>query len=397
MNNIQLTTCYNYTSHENAGTVLYRRPGMIENPRVSLFNRNGILYVQFYVNGKLKQKSLKKPYTKENVKLAKKYIVPEIEKKILLGEVSNTNKTAKNFEFYVDIYLRQKEELKSYQEYYNIVMHQLLPLFKHRNISTIKRGEIKAWVDEKLQTVTPKRVRHILGILSAIFEIAVEYEHIRTNPAKNIKLPHHKPKREMKPFSKEEVAVLLKNAEGQFKNYLAIAFHTGMRPGEIIALTISDIDFDNKIINVNKRIRKGVIDTPKTKNSIRKIPLMDELMPYLKKQIKIAKEKKTFTLFTTKNAKPYHSSDKLHNMWYELLQKCNIKNRVMYNTRHTFATQAIKRGLAIYIVSQILGHKNVQETLTTYAKFINNEHLQIDRKLSIFTDSVTDSSSESAK
>ena len=397
MKNITIQTCYNFISHENAGTVTNRRPVMIENPRVSLFNRNGILYVQFYLNGKLKQKSLKKPYTKENVRLAKKHIIPQIEKKILLGEISDTNETAKNFEFYVDIYLKQKEQIKSYQEYYNIVIHQLIPIFKNRKISTIKRGEIKAWIDERLQTITPKRMRQLLGILSAIFEIAVEYEHIQINPVKNIKLPHHKTKKEMKPFTKEEVAVLLENAKGQFKNYLAIAFYTGMRPGEIIALTISDIDFENKTININKRIRKGVIGTPKTKNSIRKIPLMDELKPYLEEQVKIAKDKKTFTLFTTKNAKPYYSSDKLHKMWYDLLKKCNIKKRVMYNTRHTFATQAIKSNLPIYIVSQILGHKNVQETLTTYAKFINNEHLQIDRHLAIFTNNVTDSSSKKAK
>jgi len=397
MKTTTIQKCYNITSHDYAGTVLNRRPGMIENPRVSLFNRNGVLYVQFYVNGKLRQKSLKKPYTKENVKLAKKHIVPQIEKKILLGEVSDKNKTAKNFEFYADIYLRQKEEIKSYREYYNIIMNQFMPLFKNRKISTIKKGEIKAWVDKRLQTITPKRMRHLLGILSAIFEIAIEYEHLDTNPIKNIKTPKHKPKKEMYPFTKEEVAVLLKNAEGQFKNYLAIAFYTGMRPGEIIVLTISDIDFENKVINVNKRIRKGDLDTPKTYHSLRKIPLMDELKPYLEEQVKIAKEKKTFTLFTTKNKKPYHSSDKFHDMWYDLLEKCNIKKRVMYNTRHTFATQAIKSNVPIYIVSQILGHKNIHQTLITYAKFINNEHLQIDRHLSIFTDSVTDSNSERAK
>ena len=54
----EVSTCYNYISHENAGTAL-RRPVMIENPRVSLFNRKGILYVQFYIEGKLKQKSFR--------------------------------------------------------------------------------------------------------------------------------------------------------------------------------------------------------------------------------------------------------------------------------------------------------------------------------------------------
>ena len=52
----------------------------------------------------------------------------------------------------------------------------------------------------------------------------------------------------MAPFSQEEVKLLLNNAEGFFLNYLAIAFMTGMRPGEILALTINDIDLENKII-----------------------------------------------------------------------------------------------------------------------------------------------------
>jgi integrase len=396
INNVELTTCYNYTSHENTGTVLYRRPEMIENPRVSLFNRNGILYVQFYIEGKLKQKSLKKPYTKENVKFAKKHIVPQLERKILSGEYKQLNKKAKEFEYYASIYLRQKENLKSYDEYKNIVVNQLFPLFKHKKVNEITKGEIKEWIDKRLQEISPKRMRNILNILIAILDIAIEYEHIKTNPAKNIKLPSHKTIREMKPFTEEEVKLLIKNAEGQFKNYLAVAFYTGMRPGEIIALTLSDINLDEMYINVNKRVRKGKTDTPKTKNSVRKVPILKSLVPYIEDLIKKAKEKQTFNLFTTKTGKRYYSSDKLHKEWYSLLEKCKLKKRVMYNTRHTFATLAIKRGVPIFNVSQILGHRNTQETLETYAKFINNEHLNIRRDIDLFTDTSTDSHSKQA-
>ena len=58
----------------------------------------------------------------------------------------------------------------------------------------------------------------------------------------------------------------------------------------------------------------------------------------------------------------------------------------MYNTGHTFATLVIKRELSIFNVSQILGYRNTFETLETYAKFINNKHLQLDRNLEFFTD-----------
>ena len=147
-----------------------------------------------------------------------------------------------------------------------------------------------------------------------------------------------------------------------------------MRLGEIIALTISDINLKDMTITVNKRIKKGVIDSPKTESSIRKVPIINNLKPFLKESIENAQRKKTFNLFTNIKGNIIYSSDKLHNKLNDLLKKCGIKQRAMYNTRHTFATLAIKKGIPVYQVSQILGHKNLNETLTTYAKFTNNEH-----------------------
>ena len=82
---------------------------MIENLRISFFNRKEILYVQYYIDGKCTQRSLRKPYSKENVKLAKKYVVPEIERKYLLGELTDKKKKAKNFSYYADLYLNKKK------------------------------------------------------------------------------------------------------------------------------------------------------------------------------------------------------------------------------------------------------------------------------------------------
>jgi len=357
---------------------------MIESPKVSLFNRIGRLYVQYYINGKCIQKSLRKDYTKENVKLAKKYVIPEIERKIFLGEIQDNKHRVREFDYYASIYLKQKENIKSYFEYQNIVINQLYPLFKNKKVNTITRGEIKEWVDKRLNEISPKRMKNILNILIAILDIAVEYEHIKENPAKNIKLPSHSPTRQMQPFAKKEVKLLMENAEGFFLNYLAIAFMTGMRPGEILALTINDIDLENKIINVSKRVKKGNINTPKTKHSIRKVPIINDLIPYLKNQIEIQEQKNLTLLFTTKNDKMYYDADKLHSFWYRLLEKCGIEKRVMYNTRHTFALNAIRAGINILDVSQILGHKDSYETLSTYAKYIKNEHLKIKRDIKLY-------------
>ena len=80
----------------------------------------------------------------------------------------------------------------------------------------------------------------------------------------------------------------------------------------------------------------------------------------------------------------YYDADKLHCFWYRLLEKCGIEKRVMYNTRHTFALNAIRAGINILDVSQILGHKDSYETLSTYAKYIKNEHLKIKRDIKLY-------------
>ena len=361
---------------------------MFENYKISMFNRKGMLYIQFYIDGKLKQKSTRLKDTPQNRKLIKNEVIPQLLLKLKSGEFSQ--KKAREFDYYASIYLRQKEHIKSYFEYQNIVLKQLYPLFKNKKVDKITKGEIKEWINKRLLEISPKRLRHILNILASILDIALDYEHIQTNPARNIKLPPHKKIRQMQPFTEEEVKTLLNNAEGTLKYYLAIAFYTGMRPGEIIALTISDINLNEMYININKRVKKGAIDTPKTPNSIRKVPIFDELLPYLHELIQKAKNDKSLILFYTKSGRRYFSPDKLHNMWYKLLKKCNIKKRVLYNTRHTFATLSIKKDIPIYIVSQILGHKNIQETLQTYAKFINNEHLNINRQIFTLTDKTTD-------
>ena len=137
--------------------------------------------------------------------------------------------------------------------------------------------------------------------MGAVFDVAIEYEHIKDKPTKNITLPKNVIVREMKPFSPQEVESLISNAEGWFKNFITFCFYTGMRHGEIIALNWSDIDFENLIINVNKRVKQGKTDTPKTKSGIRKIPIFKPLLPFLKNQLQLSKQSKSLKVFTNPN------------------------------------------------------------------------------------------------
>lgn len=231
----------------------------------------------------------------------------------------------------------------------------------------------------------------ILNVLKAILDIAIEYEYISTNPADNIKLPKHKAL-EMKPFTPDEVQTLIKSADGWFQNMVAFAFYTGVRQGEMIALTLSDIDFETMTINIDKRIAHGEVDTPKTESSVRKVPIFEPLIPFLKKQLHLCKQEMCFTLFFNPYTKgSFYDSKKLSKFWYDLLNKCEFEHRRFYNTRHSFVTNMIRSGqVSILDVSQMVGHKTIEETISTYTKFFPEEHLRVSRNLDPFTDKTAD-------
>ena len=341
------------------------------------------LYVQFYLDKKCVQRSTKLEDTPKNRKFIENKIIPSLEVKILRGEF-NQQKNNSSFEYYAKKYLMSKDSLKTYDQLSSMVNNQILPIFGNKDVQNIKRYDIKEFVEILLKKATPKRVRMILNTVAAIMDIAIDYEVIVANVAKNIKLPKHI-KKEFEPFSKNEVNKIIKNANGWFQVFLAISFFTGARTGEVLALNWNDIDLDNGIISISKGLRNGIIDTPKTKTSVRKVPIFDALLPYLKEHMKNSRSIALFINPRTGNM--FYKSARLTPYWVELLKKCEISHRILYSTRHTFITNMLRSSsFSMLDIAQLVGHSNTEMIVRNYAKFIKGEHLNINKKLNIFTD-----------
>jgi len=357
---------------------------MIENHKVSIIRKGKKLYLQYYLNGKRKQKSTTLDDTPQNRKIVINEIIPIFYIKLKNGEFNKKKQDEiKEFSFYADNFLLLKEKIKSYQEYYNSLKNIILPYFGAKKVNEIKKIDIKNWVSERLRINSPRRVRKLLNLIHSVFEIAIEYEHIRDNPAKNIKLPYQ-PQSEKEPFTPEEVKKILDAIdEFWFKVLISVGFYTGMRSGEIIGLMWSDIDFENKIISVKRRIKKGKIDTPKTKTSIRQIPLFANLEKLL---LEHKKNSKSLFVFTNiRDNKPLYDVKSLHSRWTKAIEKSGVKYRILYNTRHTFITNMLKNSdLSMFQIAQIVGHSNTEMIMKNYARFIKGEQLKVSRNIDPF-------------
>ena len=153
-----------------------------------------------------------------------------------------------------------------------------------------------------------------------------------------------------------------------------ICLSSGMRIGEICALTWEDIDVNTGIVSVRRTIQRIysvedgvrktelVLDTPKTKNSIRDIPISRDLLKILKPVKKVVNN--SFFVLTN-DAKP--TEPRTYRSYYEnFMQELNIPKLKFHGLRHSFATRCIESKCDYKTVSVLLGHSNVSTTLNLY-------------------------------
>ena len=180
----------------------------------------------------------------------------------------------------------------------------------------------------------------------------------------------------MKTLKKEELTAFLEETKRSdcFEFYY-LELTTGLRLGEICALSWNDLDIDNKTITVNKSVQrvngKIVINTPKTKSSIRTVKLCDECVNLLValKQRQPSDAKYMFPSPLTGDMKDTAAvTRKLHRMQ----DRAGLPRIRFHDLRHSFATLSLEQGVDIKTVSHMLGHTDAGFTMNTYMHVTDN-------------------------
>ena len=255
-------------------------------------------------------------------------------------------------------------------------------------INEIKPLILEDWQNKLLLNYKASSVTKYRSILYSILEKAFINDVIKFNPMSKVKSPltiKSKFKKlddiedeEIYPFNKDEIINILNSVTGNLYYFIVIMLYTGMRPGEIISLTWKDIDFDKKRIAVDKTTVNGKVGNVKTQSSVRYVDIIPILEYELKNLYKDSPNNE-YLLLSSHN-KPFYSHDIIAKRFKELLVNISIKERKLYNLRHTFASTMITQGQNILWVSRMLGHKDVSITLKVYARFIKeNDEERLDK------------------
>ena len=289
------------------------------------------------------------------------------------------------FNYYSSLYLQFKEhelKLSTLDKYTNIMKNRINPAFENMEVEEIKPSIIKKWLYD-INDVGGKSKRIYLSILSGILQEALYDEVITRNPVRSVKLPKFTTSK-IKPFNADEVKLIMNNTnKDNYRYYLAIAFYTGMRSGEIIALKKSDIDFQSNTITVQRTRSHHGESSPKTRHSIREIPIIELLTPFIQELYNTHDNE---YLFITQYKKPYiNTKTFVENYWKPSLKELNIDYRRPYNARHTYATNMLYHNLVTPVqLAQLLGHANTQMVFDVYVNYLDSFNSDFDRSISIY-------------
>jgi integrase len=270
---------------------------------------------------------------------------------------------------------KQYVKKSSYAAYVLLIENHLLPAFGDKY--QVEEADVQAFVLRKLETsLSQKTVKDILIVLKMILRFGAKHKLCDYAPL-YVQYPTEREKRDIEVLSKTNQKKIMTHLREHFtfKNLgIYICLSTGIRIGEVCALTWDDIDTDSGIIRIGKTIQRIYImeqgnrhteltlDTPKTKNSIRDIPMTKDLLKILK-PIKRLVNSDFFVL--TNDAKPTEPRT-YRNYYNSLMADLDIPALKFHGLRHSFATRCIESNCDYKTVSVILGHSNISTTLNLY-------------------------------
>lgn len=234
------------------------------------------------------------------------------------------------------------------------------------------------------------------SVISRVFKYATSIDIIKSNPLDKIIKPKNRPlKAKENYYSKQELTDFLKVCKENCKPveytfYHLLAF-TGLRIGEAIGLMWSDVDFENKRLNISRTAvkigKEQTVQDPKTKRSKRVITLDDETLNVLKlwkhQQIKEyfqagkAYQHDSNYIFTNNKGRWLLTATMKVKLSSFFCKHNKLKKITPHGFRHTHASLLFEAGITAKIISDRLGHNNVQTTLDMYTHINDNQRVEV--------------------
>lgn len=257
---------------------------------------------------------------------------------------------------------------------YNFVVNECLKkYFKNVNLEEVKNFDFYSIIDELKQKISRKTLRDRISILKSILRYAErKYDMDFKIDLIDVPVTYNKEIEILTEREKNRITKYLLETNNIRELGILISLYTGLRIGEICALRWANIDFDKKLLDVERTVQrvymgeketKVMFSEPKTIKSVRKIPIAEVLLKKLR-ELKSNYSENSFILTGTEDR--FMEPITYRFTYKKCLKNCKVSYKKFHCLRHTFATRCIRAGMDVKSLSEVLGHNNVNVTLSIY-------------------------------
>lgn len=317
-------------------------------------------------------------------------------KKILLNDY---------IEYWLKAYKLNKIEPSSYSRLYSVYQHQIKDSIGTKMIGNVTTADIQKLIDEhanptndKVKPLALSGLKKIIHLLKPCFQVAITEGIIYSNPCDNVKLPVEScvvvKTKEQVCMSDDEMdrfrdaALVRYKTTGEYRSrnglVLLVILNLGLRVGEIQALEWKDIDFNKRIVRINKTMQNNIRnyesmgnkvysrlkDSTKTSSGMRVLKLNDSVLTYLKELREYDNRNNIVSKYVCcSHANTIVRERNLQRSLDKIVEMAHISEKISLHTlRHTFGSALIRKGVGVEVVSKLMGHANIT---ITYNKYIH--------------------------
>ena len=279
-----------------------------------------------------------------------------------------------------DMETRLREHTMRTKKY--IVELKILPYFGNKRVNDITAADIRQWQNELIKMgYSPTYLKTINNQLSAIFNYAVRYYDLKSNPCAKAGSMGKSKAEEMDFWTGEEFRKFIDSVMNKRLSYMAFMtlYWTGMRMGELLALNPKDVDLEKRTISITKSYqrlgKKDVITPPKTPKSKRVITIPEflaaDIKDYMDSLYDLQEDDRLFPI-----TKYY-----LEHEMQRGIKESGVKRIRVHDLRHSHASMLIELGFSPLEIANRLGHEKVETTLNTYAHLYPNKQTKLAERL----------------
>ena len=282
--------------------------------------------------------------------------------------------------YYADMETRLREHTMRTKKY--IVELKILPYFGNKRVNDITAADIRQWQNELIKMgYSPTYLKTINNQLSAIFNYAVRYYDLKSNPCAKAGSMGKSKAEEMDFWTGEEFRRFIDSVMNKRLSYMAFMtlYWTGMRLGELLALNPKDVDLEKRTISITKSYqrlgKKDVITPPKTPKSKRVITIPEflaaDIKDYMDSLYDLQENDRLFPI-----TKYY-----LEHEMQRGIKESGVKRIRVHDLRHSHASMLIELGFSTLEIANRLGHEKVETTLNTYSYLYPNKQTKLAERL----------------